>query len=114
MRAFLDLVEQITDGLRVIVGLFVVLVLGSVLIMTLGATYAVSEVTSEIATIADEAQKEGSEIRRSQTRAERERALAKEGWGYQATDDGFGEEAGPKSDRRRKRRARDSDWGRGN
>ena len=107
MRLFVDILESLTDGLRVVVGLLVLLIMGSVMIMTFGASYVASSATEELAAKAEVI---GKEAIKAQREAERDRALAKDGWGYSSGNDGFGEESGPKKTRSSRKRE-DNDWG---
>ncbi|MEM6857380.1 MAG: hypothetical protein AAF559_05875 [Pseudomonadota bacterium] len=110
MRIFVDLIENLADGIRLIVGLITLVIMGTVLVFTFGATYVASEATEELASTAEEL---GKDAIRAQVEAERNRELAKDGWGYGAGNrgaNGFGEETGPRS-RRRSRQDDADDWG---
>ncbi|MEL6486798.1 MAG: hypothetical protein AAFQ13_06610 [Pseudomonadota bacterium] len=111
MRVFVDLIENLADGVRLIAGLVALVIIGGVMIFTFGATYVATEATEELAHTAEEL---GKDAIRAQREALRNRELAKDGWGYGAGDgasnDGFGDETGARS-RRRSRQGDADDWG---
>lgn len=107
MRVFVDLIENLADGVRLIAGLITLIIMGSVFVITFGATYVASEATQELALTAEEL---GKDAIRAQREAERNSELAKDGWGYGAGDGAFGEETGPRSPRRSRKDEAD-DWG---
>lgn len=80
MRVFLDLIESVANGVRVIVGLIVLLIMGSALIFTFGVSYVANGAVEELAASAEEAIKVQREV-------EMNRSYAQEGWGYQSDSD---------------------------
>ncbi|MEO0871399.1 MAG: hypothetical protein AAFY19_05480 [Pseudomonadota bacterium] len=111
MRIFVDLIENLADSVRLIAGLIALIIMGTVFVFTFGATYVASEATEELAITAEEL---GKDAIRAHAEAERNRELAKDGWGYDAGDSAtggaFGEETGPRSPRR-SRKDKADDWG---
>ncbi|MGB3471786.1 MAG: hypothetical protein WBA51_13270, partial [Erythrobacter sp.] len=91
MRAFIDLIDSVTNGIRAIVGLIVLACMGFGLLVTFGATQIASSVSEEARSL-------GSKAIEADLKAQRSKDLAKEGWGYPA--DGFGEENDAASQRR--------------
>jgi len=107
MRAFIDLIDSITSGIRAIVGLIVLAFMAFGLITAFSVTQIASSVSEEASNL-------GSKALEAELKARRSKDLAKEGWGYSA--DGFGEENAPASQRRDRRRSKPSEgggWGSG-
>lgn len=92
MRIFLEVIENVTDSVRVIVGFVVLLITVCTMIFAFGVSYVASGATEEFAATAEEL---GKEAIKAQREAELNRELAKGGWGYQAVDAGPGEPTGP-------------------
>ena len=110
MRIFVDLIENLADGVRLIAGLVTLVIMAGLLLFTFGATHVASQASEELAHTAEEL---GKEAIRAQREVERNRELAKDGWGYGAGEGGFGEEPDPGAERgsRRSRRDQADDWG---
>ena len=110
MRIFVDLIENLADGVRLIAGLVTLIIMGTVFVFTFGATYIASEATEELAHTAEEL---GKDAIRAQREVERNRELAKDGWGYDAGAGGFDPETSVDFERnaRRSRRDHADDWG---
>ncbi|MEO0590223.1 MAG: hypothetical protein AAFZ11_06630 [Pseudomonadota bacterium] len=110
MRIFVDLIENLADGVRLIAGLVTLVIMGGLLLFTFGATHVASEATEELAHTAEEL---GKDAIRAQREAERNRELAKDGWGYSAGDGAFGADAETDmaGHARRSRRDKADDWG---
>lgn len=89
MRIFFDLIENLADSVRVIVGLISVLIMGSALIFTFGASYVATGAVEDFAATAEEL---GKEAIKAQREAERSDQLAKEGWGFYSDDAGSGDD----------------------
>ncbi|MDJ0978642.1 MAG: hypothetical protein QNI87_08900 [Erythrobacter sp.] len=115
MRIFVEILENFADGVRLIVGVLTLIIMGTVLVFTFGASYVATGAAEEIAEHAEEV---GKGAIRAQIAAERNRELAKDGWGYEAASGAgsgtgvgdFGAETGP--DRaRRARQGGANDWG---
>jgi len=110
MRIFVDLIENLADGVRLIAGLITPIIMGTVFVFTFGATYVASEATEELTHTAEEL---GKDAIRAQREVERNRELAKDGWGYDAGAGDFDPETSVDFERnaRRSRRDHADDWG---
>lgn len=81
MRIFIEVIENLTETVRVIVGLVVLLIMGCAMIFAFGASYVA---TGAAENFAESAEKLGEEAIEAQREAELKRALAEDGWGYEA------------------------------
>lgn len=81
MRLLSDMIDQLSTTVRVIAGLMTVAVLGFGAMMTYGAGWAAPQVAEKFA---ERAEKVNTKAIEARMEAERARALAKEGWGYDA------------------------------
>lgn len=79
MRFISDIFDSLSTSLRVVATLTTLCVMGFGAMMTYGATYAAPKMAEDFATRAEQAAQQSMERRRE---AERARALANEGWGY--------------------------------
>ena len=89
-----------TGWFRLAVSLIALFIIGSVMVSTFGASYVAAERAEEV----------GKEAIRAQREADLNRQLAKEGWGYQAGSEAFGQETESR-EARRSRRNQSDDWG---
>lgn len=110
MRIFVDLIENLADGVRLIAGLVTLVIMAGLLLFTFGATHVASQASEELAHTAQEL---GKDAIRAQREAERNRELAKDGWGYNTGTASFETPTDP--DRNglspRSRRDEADDWG---
>lgn len=83
MRAIVDLLDNMTNTLRVIVGLFVLCVFAFGIFASFGISYAAPVAIEGMAEKAIEANERQME---AALEANRDRELAKEGWGYGSAD----------------------------
>lgn len=96
MRQIIDIIESVSNGVRIVSGIFALVVMGTVLVTVFGVTRVASSATDEFAVKAELLGEKAIEAR---LEAERDRALAKDGWGY--SGDGLGAEDFPADNRRR-------------
>lgn len=93
MRLLSDMIDQFSTTVRVIAGLLTLGVLGFGAMMTFGAGWAAPQVAEKFA---ERAEKVSTKAIEARMEAERARALAKEGWGYDAgTAPDYGPAASP-------------------
>ncbi len=100
MRVFFDLLDNITNTVRVIIGLFVLCMMGFGMMLSLGGTYVVPTAIEGMAEKASEARERQLEGKRA---AARDKALAEDGWSYEA--------GGDYSHQENRANHRDDDWG---
>lgn len=103
MRAFLDVVENLTSSVRYVIGTVVLGLMAVGLFMTFGATYVGHKA---VASIGDWVERLGEEAIRAEREARRAEELSKDGWGYRPVD----ADAKPAA-RRRDRESIKSGWG---
>ncbi len=93
MRAIIDLVENLTSTLRVIIGLVSLAIFLSVIVIAFTANRAATTASENFA---DKAETLGQRAIEAKMTAEREKALAEDGWGYgagsQTGSDSWGED----------------------
>lgn len=107
MRIFADLIENLANGVRLIAGLMVLLIMGTALAMSFGVSWLAGDAVEELTISAEKVQKEAI---RAQQEAELNRQLAKDGWGYQAGEGGLDDDFASQ-DARPSDRDDQSDWG---
>ena len=111
MQAVLDILENVTGGIRLLAGILALVIMGGTLFMSFGASYVASNAVDEIVA---ETEALGKVAIKAQRDAEREQAMAQEGWGYELShnsdQNGFGEEDLPNR-KRSSRRDEVDDWG---
>lgn len=81
MRAILDLVDMLTSSIRAIVGMLVLAGIGFGLIMSLAGSYVAPKVVDSVA---ERAERIGSEAIEAAERQRRVEQMAKQGWGANA------------------------------
>ncbi|MFU7528390.1 hypothetical protein [Qipengyuania sp. ASV99] len=79
MRAFVEIVENMTGVVRLIIGALVLCSLGFGLLMTLGMTYVAPKVAQDYG---ERAERIGERAIAAAQEEARARALAEDGWGY--------------------------------
>lgn len=95
MRLFMDLIDNLTSTVRFIVAAFALCGFLFGMFMTMSASYIAPKVAEDYTERAAEL---GERAIAEHRAAERERELAKEGWGYGAASPGTGGEGGIGSD----------------
>lgn len=81
MRAFFNLVENLIDGVRFIIGLIVLAIMALGLMLSIGASYVVP---SAAGSFAESAAKGGERAIDSRQKARIAEDMAKDGWSYRA------------------------------
>lgn len=84
MRAFVDIVQNLTSSIRFIIGAVVLGLMAVGLFMTIGATYVSHKAVDSIG---ERVERLGEEAIRAEQEARRAEELAKDGWGYRPVDD---------------------------
>jgi hypothetical protein len=84
MRAFVDVVENLTSSIRFIVGAIVLGLIVFGLFLTIGGTYVAHEAVDSMG---ERVERLGEEAIRAEREARRAEELAKDGWGYRPLDD---------------------------
>ncbi|MEQ8411101.1 MAG: hypothetical protein RIC51_11190 [Erythrobacter sp.] len=108
MRLLTEMIDQLSTTMRVIAGLATLCVMGFGAMVTFGVGVAAPQMAE---TFADRAQKVREKTIEARVEAERARALAKEGWGYDAgSGPSFAPATGP-TDRPRRGGEEIGGWG---
>ena len=81
MRAFIELFENLINGVRIIIGLIVLGIMGLGLMFSAGASYVAPKAASSFAESAERVGTKAIEARQRQRLAE---DMAKDGWSYDA------------------------------
>ncbi len=81
VRTIIDLIDSLTHGLRMIVGMFCLLVFCTVGVIAFTASRVADTATENFA---DKAATMGERAINAKLAAERDKALAEDGWGYSA------------------------------
>lgn len=84
MRMVIDLFDNVTTTIRVVVGLFVLGMIALGFLMTAGATVVAPVAVEQIG---ERAERLGEKAIEAQRERDRNRALAEDGWGYGAGSD---------------------------
>ncbi|MEE4316632.1 hypothetical protein [Erythrobacter dokdonensis] len=97
MRAFIELFENLINGVRIIIGLIVLAIMGLGLMFSAGVSYVAPKAADSFA---GSAERVGSKAIEARQKARFAEDMAKDGWSYDATtvatgqdgvDDGWGD-----------------------
>ncbi len=79
MRAIVDLINSLTNGLRMIIGMIALVLLMSVIVISFTASRVATNASENFA---NKAETLGERAIEAKITADREKALAEDGWGY--------------------------------
>lgn len=93
MRAFFDIIENLTNSIRFIIGTIMLGIMAVGLFLTIGATYVGHKAVDSIG---ERAERLGEQAIRAEQEQRRAQELAKDGWGYRPSDNSGNASARPR------------------